>query len=239
MASEAIRLWLRRFHRYAGLGTLLNLPILIGDFYLHPAMLGMLQGGTVAATFLRPYFTLLGGWLLIAVLASTLFQTVLIHGAWHELRGERVGVGAMLSRGLARWPAAMGFTVLLYILLCIGAVMLVFPAVVFLVMAFVALPACVVERAGPFRSLSRSIDLTEGYRWKVLVILLATLVVTIGGAFAIERLLGQISTASLLVRFVWQSLALSLDAVLSAATYLDLRIAKEGGEVERLAAVFD
>jgi len=41
------------------------------------------------------------------------------------------------------------------------------PGLIVFTMWFVATPACVVERLGPFRSMGRSRQLTKGHRWKI------------------------------------------------------------------------
>jgi len=237
--SQTFRLFFARFHRYALLAAALNLPDLALNFYIQPALLEMSRNGPVPSGQLGRYFALIGVSLLVTIVVSTYCQAVLCFGAWHELRGRSIGFRAMLGRGLSRWLVAIAFTLVLYALVVIGAVFLVFPAIIFMVMTFVGLPACVIEHGGPFRGLTRSIDLTEGYRWKVFVILLAVLVATVGGAFAAQTLLGRATVAFLIVQFIWQSLAIALGAILSVATYLNLRIAKEGGDIERFAAVFD
>lgn len=237
--SQSFGLLFTRLHRYALLALVLNLPDLAGNLYLQPKMLALAKGGPVQPGQLGNYFSLLGGSFLVAVLVTSLGQAVLIHGAWHELRRQPVGLGAMLSRGFARWLVLIAFSLVLYVLVFVGALFLLFPALIIMVMGFVGATVCVIESGGPFHGLTRSIDLTEGHRWKVFVLLLLLLLVTVGGALILQAMLGRATTPSLLVQFVWQALAIALTAIVTAATYLDLRIAKEGGEIDRLAAVFD
>ena len=49
----------------------------------------------------------------------------------------------------------------------------------FICMWFVTLPACVLERTGPIRSLSRSAFLTKGHRWRVFGLILLVLLVNL------------------------------------------------------------
>ena len=94
------------------------------------------------------------------------------------------------------------------LLMMIG-LLLVIPALILYVMWFVAIPVCVVEQLGPFRSLGRSRQLTKGHRWKILglllVILIPALIVgaILGGitVFVLGATLGQI------VNLIWSPFA--------------------------------
>jgi len=117
----------------------------------------------------------------------------------------------------------------------------VVPGLVIAVMVFVALPACAVERTGPIRSLSRSVDLTEGFRWRVFLVfavhLLFSLVLSLVLQSLARWLLGP--QAALIVVFLWQVLAIGLGGILAGVTYHELRVAREGTELDRFAAIFD
>jgi hypothetical protein len=239
--SQSFRLFFTRFHRYALVAIGLSLPQLAANLYLQPMMRGLGGAGVVEPRQLARDFGLIGTSALIALVVHGLCQTVLIEGAWHEMRRHNIGLGTMLKRGLVRWPIAVVLLLLLYVLITIGAVFFVFPGIVFMTMAFVALPASVIERMGPFRSLTRSIDLTEGYRWGIFGIFLLILVPVLAGSVALQYLLmPRVDLAvSLVIGFIWQAIATAFGAILSVSAYLALRVAKEGGEIDRMAGVFD
>jgi hypothetical protein len=109
---------------------------------------------------------------------------------------------------------------------------------------FVALPVCVVERLGPIRSLGRSRQLTKGYRWRILGLMLPMALITlIAGEVSDLVPLAAPFIASeppkALVRVISGALADTLTVVVLAVTYHDLRVAREGVDIEPIADVFE
>jgi hypothetical protein len=104
---------------------------------------------------------------------------------------------------------------------------------------FVALPVCVVERAGPFRSLGRSAALTAGHRWKILAILGLALLLDIMALSLPELLLARFPISRLISSAFIELLLWTYLMVLMVVAYHDLRIAREGVDIEGIASVFD
>ena len=112
-----------------------------------------------------------------------------------------------------------------------------------------ATPACVVERAGPFRSLARSRALTKGHRWKIVGLLLVTVLggiiigaivgATSGAILALIGVGGLRAVLSAAMGLIWNSVWSAFFAVLTVVAYHDLRVAKEGVDTGQIAAVFD
>src|SRR5437870_3546956 len=115
----------------------------------------------------------------------------------------------------------------------------VVPGIMKMCSYFVAVPATVVEGTGMSESLARSKKLTEGYRWHVFAVLLVMWLV----AFALGGVLGVAArgtpeTVSLVLTNILPSaIAGSLTAVFYGVAYYQLRAAKEGIDIEQLAAV--
>jgi Flp pilus assembly protein TadB len=98
-----------------------------------------------------------------------------------------------------------------------------------------------VEKLGPFKSLDRSASLTRGYRWKVFGIallpaLIGAIVIAVVSA-ALSPLIGPMAAA--LGSFLCEAIFNTYEAILAVVTYHDLRVAKEGVDIDRIAAVFD
>jgi hypothetical protein len=108
----------------------------------------------------------------------------------------------------------------------------------------------VIERPGTLASLTRSSDLTKGFRWRIFGLIIAFMIV----AFALAILAGVIAGGALgllggseetlerhvaVIEWLWTALAMAAQATLSAVGYYDLRVAKEGVEIGDIAAVFD
>lgn len=105
----------------------------------------------------------------------------------------------------------------------------------------VALPVCVVEQEGPGTSFGRSRALTKGHRWKIAAILLLMFAVNpiVQGILTrvLAALAGPIVTS--LGVFLWLSVSGAFQAIVIAVIYHDLRVAKDGIDIHRIAAVFD
>ena len=105
-------------------------------------------------------------------------------------------------------------------------------------MWYVALPAIVVERAGPIESLRRSSFLTRGHRSKVFGLWVLIFIVESIVGYALRRPLGAgiVGTAG---RFLWLVFTAAYQAIVIAVVYYDLRVAKKGIDLDRIAAVFE
>jgi hypothetical protein len=172
---------------------------------------------------------------------TPLSTAIILHGAFQYMRGRPVRMGESVSVGLSRLLPLLGVIVLITLGAMVGTLLLVIPGVILLLMWYVAVPVCVVEKMGPVRSLGRSRQLTKGCRWKLFGLML--LVGIVGGVgkvvvtFAGSALAGDWGAVG--TQFVWQGLAGGFNGVLGVVTYYYLRVAKEGVDVDQIAAVFD
>ena len=197
------------------------------------------------------------------VLLYLLFNATLVYGTIRELRGSRARLRECIVRGLGLVLPVIVVAILMWLAMVLTAIVSIFgvgfvgglvgapfiaiPAfliseAIVVTILWVAIPATVVERPGVLRSLRRSAQLTKGSRWRVFGIIVILFVITIVVS-AIEGLLAGAATESQIVGSVlsWIVIAFfsALYAVVSAVSYHDLRIAKEGGDAEQIAAVFD
>ena len=194
-----------------------------------------------AATNISPSALLAGGatslvWGILIVIT----HATVLYGAFQVMRGQSFQIGDSLQKGLARFFAVIGTSICMVIAMMFGFILLIIPGFILLSMFYVALPACVVERLGPFQSLGRSGDLTKGHRWKIFGIWLVLGIV--GGIVnnIIGGVLGAAGVAiTLVVSMVWHALLSAYQAITVAVAYHDLRVAKEGVDIEHIAAVFD
>jgi hypothetical protein len=114
-----------------------------------------------------------------------------------------------------------------------------------------AVPAIIVERLGAAAALKRSFGLVKGYFWKVLGTLLLTnfLIGIVAGVISaiITGVLGALGGGNKGFEFVWQALAgtaaaaitTPVSAAIAVLLYMDLRIRKEGFDLEVLSASLD
>ena len=208
--------------------------------------------------------TAAAGWRGVAALVgfvlNMIAQAMILYIAFQYLRGQSASLSDAAQKGLAGFFPILGTGILfvlgawivpLLLAILLSAVLFfigVFLApIVMIVLAgmltsrwFVAIPACVLERLGPIASLGRSAALTKGHRWKIFGMLLIVFVtiIAVGAVIGISffvagRIVG--SLVNLVVVAVWAAYFNSMWVML----YHDLRVAKEGVDVDQIAAVFD
>lgn len=178
---------------------------------------------------------------LLAAALGLLSQAILIYAAFQDMRGRPVNLSESINIALARLGPILGLTILTVFGIGFGFMLLVIPGVMLLVRWFVGVPACMVERLGPWDSLKRSSQLTEGHRWKIFGIILllyiaagiVSQVITVALAF-----LGGFIAATV-ASLIWNTIWTAFFATFVVVTYYELRSAKEGIDIEQIASVFD
>jgi hypothetical protein len=161
--------------------------------------------------------------------------------------GERAEAGPSLRYGLSRLLPLMVAYIVLSIVLGVSALFLLLPAVFLGVKWSVTFAAIVAERAGPFRAMGRSWELTRGHWWRVfgtlLVVVLISLVLYLA---VVAGLGGAIATSDDMSEFTYATLTTALTVILFAilyplvasiitVIYYDLRVRNEGFDLQLLA----
>jgi hypothetical protein len=123
----------------------------------------------------------------------------------------------------------------------IGFILLFIPGLMLITQWFVAVPVCMVERIGAWQSLKRSAELTKGHRWKVFGIIL---LLYSGAGIVSQVLTGALtvvggSMLALIATLIWNTIWSAFFAIFVVVTYYELRVAKEGIDIEQIASVFD
>jgi hypothetical protein len=218
------------------------LALITSSPWLLFALLGLTSAPNTAATVSAAVLAVesSGGVLLLAVVAI-LGQAAILYGAIQKMRGQDFTIGASLGRGLARFFPIIGLIFCMIVGVGVGLVLLVIPGVILLFMWYVALPVCVVERLGPIGSLKRSAYLTKGNRWRILVTIVAIYIVNGIVQNIVQAILFVAGgmTVAMVGTFVWMSLFSSFSSLVTAVLYHDLRVAREGVDINQIAAVFD
>ena len=182
---------------------------------------------------------LAGAWDL-SILLSALSQAIILYGAFEAMRGRRVDLMASFQHAWRRFLPVIGAGLFVTFLAGLASLLLIVPGLILLTMWFVAIPACVVEQTGPWKSLSRSAALTKGNRWKVFgMMVLLTILSAIGGALVGALAAAAGATLGGLLALIWIALVAPFSAILVVVTYHDLRVAKEGVDTDQIAAVFE
>jgi hypothetical protein len=187
-------------------------------------------------------------WLLLCLVGPMLASAAVNFGAAQELNGRGFSSGLSLKSALLRSPAILALCALIGMCVALGMILVIACGLFFLCLYSVAVPACVIERLGPIRSMGRSAFLTKGNRWRVFGVLsllhggVAALVALdtlisplIGMAVNFDRSADVIYVSVGCLYFAISAFI----AVAFSVLYSHLRVAREGIEVEHLAVVFD
>jgi hypothetical protein len=188
--------------------------------------------------------------MVLGTVASSLAQGGLVRATIAHSEGRSAGFreSAMASLTAAIPLSLMGLIVAIGI--TVGTLLLILPGIALCVMWAVAAPALVAERLGPYQAISRSMDLTEGARWKVLgmELVLVTAWTMLVAAVASMRVLwsglpGAIAPGGFSVSYWAIEAAVRTVTALGfglfhASMYVELREWKEGPATDALENVF-
>jgi hypothetical protein len=198
----------------------------------------------------------------ILVLSLNLIgQGVLLLGAFQRLRGQTIRVGVAVQRVLHRFVPLVGLGILWFLAVAVTTgvsfailsglaaviggwafaltpVFFVPPTILFIMWA-VIVPACIVEEFGPVGSMSRSAELTKGFRWKIFgIVLLLGFVLVVASALQLALTFASQALGTVF-SVVWSVLWIAYLSCTIIMIYHDLRVAKEGVDTEQIASVFD
>lgn len=178
--------------------------------------------------------------LALGMILTPICTAVILYSAFQDMRGKKASLGEAINWALSRFLPLLLLGIIYMLGVLAGAIALVIPAFILMVMWAVAIPACVVEKTSPIDSLSRSSELTKGNRWQIFAIIIIFSIVSFVGGQVVQGL-GMAGGIGLfvVVMVIWQGLIQAFYSVLMAVMYHDLRVTKEGGDVNRIASVFD
>jgi len=225
--SKSFEIFGRHFFAFLILALLSNILVFL---YLFGLMQGMIGGARSAPAIAG----------VLALIGSLIANGAIIYGVVQKLRNQDFSVGRSLEIGLRSLVPILGVSIVFGLAATLGLVLLIVPGLIVICMFYVAVPACVVERPGVFASLSRSSFLTKGHRWQIFGIL----VVLILANAVVEYVAGLVLARAGLYVVVFGPLVLStvvsaFGAVVNGVIYYQLRVAKEGVDIETIARVFD
>ncbi len=199
-------------------------------------------------------FTLLA--ILLTLILAPIGSAAILHVIMQTYVGKPTGLGESFGFALSRFVSLVLANLLVGLILMAGFFMCIIPGIFFMVtFAFVA-QVVVLEKLGPSDGLSRSWSLTQGYRWRVLGVLLLVWVATLGVQIVVSLGINQFLPGQEIIqgkdgiRIIYnpvnQVVAVAVAqlvsilfttymAVCTTLLYLDLRIRKEGYDLELAA----
>jgi membrane-anchored glycerophosphoryl diester phosphodiesterase (GDPDase) len=143
----------------------------------------------------------------------------------------------------------LGVSIVYAIGMTVTLALLVVPGLIFICVYTVVVPAAVVDKTGVFASFSRSAELTRGNRWRILLVLILSLLIAFliftvlslvfGAMMAFLDNRSEIALVAVLMQVVINAIFMSAYACLTALLYMDLRKLKDGDLPTRISGVFD
>ena len=161
--------------------------------------------------------------------------------------GNRIDWRASLRAAVDRLGPLIWLALLYGLLTVIGFILFVIPGIYVVVVWCVAVPALMFEQIGAIGALARSSELTRGRWWATFGALLAAIVLLTVVLFGIGLIFGAIETGlgvgstglwlvvSALGTIVTDLIAYPLVGAVIAVMYIDLRVRKEGLDLQLLA----
>jgi hypothetical protein len=182
----------------------------------------------------------------------SLFVSALVTGASVKAVSDTyldqpTGIGTSLRYALRRVPALVWMEILTVIGVFFGFLALIVPGIWLYAAWSVAVPALLIERTGPMRSLRRSVRLVRGRWWPTAAVLLVSTLMVSLVAGAIQAVLVAVarlpSHPSLLLAVTITSVASAVSSIIATpfratvttVLYYDLRVRHEGYDLQLLA----
>ncbi len=188
------------------------------------------------------------------IFLSILLQSVLVHACFKDFAGEPVSLKQSGKVALRFLFPVLGLVVLYMLGVSIGFILLIIPGIFLLLGWYIAVPVLLVEKRGVLDSLSRSWQLTKGYkRWILLVVIILTVLSMVLSAVLtlVAMPFGNVTTATLtggsvlfwivyaLSSALAQAITVMINASAVAAMYYEIRDLREGITPTSIASVFD
>jgi hypothetical protein len=183
------------------------------------------------------------------VLGYVFLQVVLTRSTILHLSGRAPDMAGSAMLALRLLLPIIGLIICVSVLLMIGFICLIFPAVMIWCALIVAVPALVEERRGVFASIARSRELTRGSRWRIFLLVVLTWIFSM----IVSAITGAIAGASMTMTAnpvmpdpllagaangIGSALTGLVATAVIAALYVELREVKEGTGADTLAGVF-
>jgi hypothetical protein len=193
------------------------------------------------------------GFLSLAASAASQAATVI---AVSEVHLDRpAGVADSFSRVKGQILPVIGLSLLVGLAAGAACIALLVPGILLFVVWSLAVPAKILENRGVLDSMSRSMDLTKGNRWRIFVIWLLFILLGIGvglllrwpvelaagvsSIFAMQRTAPVWQAALLGVSFISECLVGPLATIAFSLVYYDERVRKEAFDLQLMMTTLD
>lgn len=211
-----------------------------GAFVPLIVLLGILELPQFLVTLLGAGPAVIGIVSIVEVVLGLIGQGIIVYGVCRALQGHGFDLASSSNVALRRIGALVGLALVVGLATGLATMLFVIPGIIVALMFFVAVPVCLMENRGVLDSMSRSRELTKGYRWSLFGILVLFALMVIGGSLIIGYALGALAgtIGAAVAGFVVQVVVGAFQGTLVAVLYSELRKAKEGVSIDQIVDVF-
>jgi uncharacterized membrane protein len=188
----------------------------------------------------------------VTIICWMIANGAMTYGVVQDLRGGNVSIAQAIAIAARRFLPMIGVAISTGFLICLAGLLLLVPGLIVFCMYYVAAPVCIAEQVGVGASLSRSRFLTKGHRWQVfgaLILIFIIEAIVASAIFGVIHLAvsyagaavvsAATSPAGHVLSIVVQAVFTAFNAVIASVFYYELRVAKEGIDLAKIASVFD
>ncbi len=237
LLDRVFRIYAANFAQMIGTLALVYVPyIAIIMFWQRVLMRSGSIGGTLIGAL---------GVIVWAFLFMPLATGAMTYAIGEQYLGRPISIRESYSRAFGRLGDIIGAGFLAGLVIIIGLVLLIVPGILFALSYFVIIPAVVLDGLGATASMERSKNLAAGHRGRIfvvwLVLWLLTIMLAIGAmvlgatVFGAPRPGQSPPLASELIQDLLGLLTAPLMTIAAVIVYYDLRVRKEGFDLEMLS----
>jgi len=246
--DRTFSLYREKFVRFIAIVAVVTVPVALLSFAVTFVTARAGAGGPEAASAAVAARLLAGlPVLFLSIVAQNLCRAALIKSVSGSYLGGDVGVGEAYKAVLPRLWTVIWASILVGVVVVIGLVLCVVPGVIFSLWLAVTTPAIIIENLKATEGMGRSKALASGNLGRIfavgLVVVLIAIIIglvlgALGGVIG-KTLFSEAPMAAAFVHqlfsLVAQVLAIPISATAFILVYYDLRIRKEGFDLEMLA----
>lgn len=203
--------------------------------------------GSIDVLFSFLYFAAV----LVPVIAYVGIQGVIVRAAISDRLGQGFQLQTAVKIAIRNILPIIILGIGMTLLAGLGFLLLIVPGLYILAMFYLYVPSIMFERSG-FSGLARSMEMTKGYRWPIvgiiLIMLVLSWVITMIGSLLIFSLVSETLLNNAMFGQAWwvsvldaalQALVLPLSMIATAQVFVRLRNIKFGGAEEDLLRIFE
>jgi hypothetical protein len=177
--------------------------------------------------------------LLAQIVCASLAEAAVIVGASDAYLEGSVDIAHALASTASRLPAIIAAVILRWIVVMIGFIFFIFPGIYVMLRTFAITPVLVLEEKSAGASLNRSWELARGEVGKIFLTLLLAWLIFFVLYFLLLMIVSMLAAhnerAVTLVVAILMALVYPITGVVTTLLYYDIRVRREGFDLELLA----